>query len=179
MHSDGLRFHPFLPIDLIAVADSDFEFSFGFFLDVSHCTSLSALPRTISAAVPIVCILISVFLVYAVGFACSLDALDGSLRNFILFTKFGNFAGQHCSTVCQFRRGILSAHLLDDFRPLCVKSFYLLGQALAESTIACKDGNWWSWTKACSARIFSVSFQMRSSSGRLMRGCCFLGRIPN
>ena len=75
--------------------------------------------------------LISVFLVYAVGFACSLDALDGSLRNFILFTKFGNFAGQHCSTVCQFRRGILSAHLLDDFRPLCVKSFYLLGQALA------------------------------------------------
>ena len=39
-HSDGLRFHAFLPIDLIAVADGDFEFSFGFFLNVSHYTSL-------------------------------------------------------------------------------------------------------------------------------------------
>ena len=35
-----LCFHPFLPVDLIAIADGDFEFSFGFFLDVSHYTSL-------------------------------------------------------------------------------------------------------------------------------------------
>ena len=130
MASDGLRFHPFLPIDLIAVADGDFEFSFGFFLDVSHCTSLSALPGTVSAAV-MICMVFLILAVYAVGFACSLDALDGSLRNFILFTKFGNFAGQHCSTVCQFRRGVLSAHLLNDFRPLCGKGIYLPGQALA------------------------------------------------
>ena len=60
-----------------------------------------------------------------------LNTLDGSLRNFILFTKFGNFAGQHCSTVCQFWQGVLSAHLLDDFRPLRGKGFHLLGQALA------------------------------------------------
>ena len=33
-------FHAFLPIDLIAVADGDFVFSFGFFLNVSHYTSL-------------------------------------------------------------------------------------------------------------------------------------------
>ena len=33
--------------------------------------------------------------------------------------------------VCQFRRGVLSAHLLDDFRPLRGKGFYLPGQALA------------------------------------------------
>jgi len=131
MASDGLRFHPFLPIDLISVADGDFEFSFGFFLDVSHCTSLSALPRTISAAVPIVCILISVFLVYTVGFACALNTLDGALCNLILFTKFGNFTGKHCTAVCQFRRSILSAHLLDAFRPLCGKGIYLPGQALA------------------------------------------------
>ena len=39
-NSNGLCFHPLLPVDLIAVADSDFEFSFGFLLDVSHCTSL-------------------------------------------------------------------------------------------------------------------------------------------
>ena len=32
--------HALLPVDLIAVADCDFEFSFGFFLDVSHYTSL-------------------------------------------------------------------------------------------------------------------------------------------
>ena len=41
-NSNGLCFHPLLPVDLIAVADSDFEFSFGFFLDVSHYTSLLA-----------------------------------------------------------------------------------------------------------------------------------------
>ena len=75
--------------------------------------------------------LISVFLVYAVGFTCSLDALDSSLSNLIFFAQFGDLASQRHALVCQFRRGILSAHLLDDFRPLCVKSFYLLGQALA------------------------------------------------
>ena len=36
----------------------------------------------------------------------------------------------------------------------------------------------WSWTKACSARIFSVSFQMRSSSGRLMQGCVSWAGYP-
>jgi hypothetical protein len=51
--------------------------------------------------------LISVFLVYTVGFARSLDALDGSFRNFILFTKFGNFTGQHYTAVSQFQRCIL------------------------------------------------------------------------
>lgn len=69
--------------------------------------------------------------VYAVGFARALNTLDCSLRNFILFTKFGNFTGQHCSTVCQFRRGVLSAHLLDDFSSLRGKGFHLLGQTLA------------------------------------------------
>ena len=78
-----------------------------------------------------ICMSLLILAVYTVGFACSLDALDGSLRNFILFTKFGNSAGQHCSTVCQFRRGVLSAHLLDDFRPLRGKGFHPLGQALA------------------------------------------------
>lgn len=31
-----LGLHPFLPVDLIAVADCDFEFAFGFLFDVSH-----------------------------------------------------------------------------------------------------------------------------------------------
>ena len=75
--------------------------------------------------------LISVFLVYAVGFACSLDALDGSLCNLVLFAEFGNLTGQYCSTVSQFRWSIFSPHLLDDFRPLRGKGFYLPGQALA------------------------------------------------
>ena len=61
-----------------------------------------------------------------------MDTLDGSLCNFILFAKFGNLAGQrHCTVVSQFRRSILSAHLLDDFRPLRGKGFHLPGQALA------------------------------------------------
>ena len=130
-HSDGLRLHAFLPVDLVAVADSDFEFSFGFFLDVSHCTSLSALPRTISATISIVCVLTSVFLVYAVGFVCSLDAFDSTVCDSILFAEFSNLTGKHCTTVCQFLRSILSAHLLDDFRPLRGEGFHPLGQALA------------------------------------------------
>ena len=78
-----------------------------------------------------ICMVFLILAVYAVGFACALNTLDGSFRNFILFTKFGNFTGQHCSTVCQFRRGVLSAHLLNDFRPLCGKGSHSLGQALA------------------------------------------------
>jgi hypothetical protein len=92
---------------------------------------LSALPRTVSAAISIVCVLTSVFLVYAVGFARALNTLDGSLCNLVLFAEFRNFTGKHCTAVCQFRRSILSAHLLNDFRPLCGKGFHLLGQALA------------------------------------------------
>ena len=72
-----------------------------------------------------------VFPVNTVGFACSLDALDGSLCDFILFAEFGNFAGQRHALVSQLRRSILSAHLLDDFRPLRGKGFHLPGQALA------------------------------------------------
>ena len=75
--------------------------------------------------------LTSVFLVYAVGFACSLDALDGSLCDFILFAELRNFTGQRHALVSQLRRSILSAHLLDDFRPLRGKGFHSLGQALA------------------------------------------------
>ena len=75
--------------------------------------------------------LISVFLVYAVGFACSLDALDGSLCDFILFAQFGDLASQYHALVSQLRRSILSAHLLNDFRPLRGKGFHLLGQTLA------------------------------------------------
>ena len=74
---------------------------------------------------------VSILAVYAVGFACALDTLDCSFRNFILFTKFGNLTGKHCTAVSQLRRSILSAHLLDDFRPLCGKGFYPLGQTLA------------------------------------------------
>ena len=79
----------------------------------------------------IVCMLISVFLLYTVGFACSLDALDGSLCNLVLFAEFRNLTGKHCTAVSQLRRSILSAHLLDDFRPLRGKGFHLLGQTLA------------------------------------------------
>ena len=75
--------------------------------------------------------LISVFLVYAVGFACALNTLDGSLCDFILFAEFRNLTGQHCSTVSQFRWSIFSPYLLDDFRPLRGNGFHLLGQALA------------------------------------------------
>ena len=75
--------------------------------------------------------LISVFLVYAVGFACALNTLDGSLCDFILFAQFGDLASQYHALVSQLRRSILSAHLLDDFRPLRGKGIYLPGQALA------------------------------------------------
>ena len=72
-----------------------------------------------------------VFPVNTVGFSRSLDAFDGALCKFILFAEFRNLAGKHCTTVCQFWRGVLSAHLLDNLGTLCGKGFYLLGQALA------------------------------------------------
>ena len=75
--------------------------------------------------------LISVFLVYTVGFACALNTLDCSLCNLVLFAEFGNLTGKHCTAVSQFRRSIFSAHLLNDFSPLCGKGIYLPGQALA------------------------------------------------
>ena len=75
--------------------------------------------------------LTSVFLFNTVGIPCSLNAFDCSLRNFILFTKFGNLTGKHCTAVSQFRRSIFSAHLLNDFSPLCGKGFYLSGQVFA------------------------------------------------
>ena len=78
-----------------------------------------------------ICMVFLILAVYAVGFACSLDALNCPLCDFILFTKFGNLAGQRHALVSQFRRSILSAHLLDDFRPLRGKGFHSLGQALA------------------------------------------------
>ena len=62
---------------------------------------------------------------------CSLDAFDSTVCNFILFAEFRNLAGQRHALVSQFRRGILSAHLLNDFRPLRRKGFHLLGQTLA------------------------------------------------
>ena len=77
-----------------------------------------------------ICMVFLILAVYAVGFACSLDALDGSLRNFILFAQFGDLASQYHALVSQLRRSILSAHLLDDFRPLRGKGFHLLGQTL-------------------------------------------------
>ena len=82
-------------------------------------------------ALSIVCMLISVFLVYAIGFSRSLDALNGALCDFILFAEFDNLTGQRHAAVCQFRRCVLSAHLLDDFSPLRGKGFHPLGQALA------------------------------------------------
>ena len=78
-----------------------------------------------------ICMVFLILAVYAVRFVCSLDVLDGSLRNFILFAEFGNLTGQRHALVSQLRRSILSAHLLDDFRPLCGKGFYPLGQTLA------------------------------------------------
>ena len=75
--------------------------------------------------------LISVFLVYAVGFVCSLDALDGFLCDFILFAQFGDLASQRHALVSQLRRCILSAYLFDDFSSLRGKGFHLLGQTLA------------------------------------------------
>ena len=72
-----------------------------------------------------------VFPVNTVGFARALNTLDGSLCDFVLFAEFRNLTGKHCTAVCKFRRGIHSAHLLDDFRPLRGKGFHSLGQALA------------------------------------------------
>ena len=40
-----------------------------------------------------ICMVFLILAVYAVGFACALDTLDCSFRNFILFTKFGNLTG--------------------------------------------------------------------------------------
>ena len=74
-----------------------------------------------------ICMVFLILVVYAVGFACALNAFDGSFRNFILFTKFGNLTGKHCTAVCQFRRRIFPAYLFDDFSPLCGKDFYLPG----------------------------------------------------
>ncbi len=85
------------------------------------------LPRTISAAIFIVCVLTSVFLAYAVGFSRSLNSFDGSLCDFIIFAEFRNLEGQRHALVSKFRRSILSAHLLNDFRPLCGKGIYLPG----------------------------------------------------
>ena len=78
-----------------------------------------------------ICMVFLILAVYAVGFARALNTLDCSLRNFILFTKFGNLTGKHCTAVSQFRRSIFSAHLLNDFSPLCGKGFYLSGQVFA------------------------------------------------
>ena len=78
-----------------------------------------------------ICMSFLILAVYAIGFVCALDTLDGTLCNFILFAEFGNLTGQYCSTVSQFRWSIFSPHLLDDFRPLRGKGFYLPGQALA------------------------------------------------
>ena len=78
-----------------------------------------------------ICMVFLILAVYAVGFACSLDALDGALCNLVLFAEFSNLTGKHCTAVCQFRRSILSAHLLDDLGTLRGKGFHLLGQALA------------------------------------------------
>lgn len=78
-----------------------------------------------------ICMVFLILAVYAVGFACSLDALNCPLCDFILFAEFGNLTGQRHALVCQFRRSILSAHLLDDFSSLRGKGFHLLGQTLA------------------------------------------------
>ena len=78
-----------------------------------------------------ICTVFLILAVYAVGFACSLDALNCPLCNSVLFAEFRNFTGQHCTAVCQFRWNIFSPHLLNDFRPLRGKSFHLLGQTLA------------------------------------------------
>ena len=78
-----------------------------------------------------ICMVFLILAVYAIGFVCSLDAFDSTVCDSILFTKFGNLTGKHCTAVSQFRRCILSAHLLDDFRPLRGEGFHLPGQALA------------------------------------------------
>ena len=78
-----------------------------------------------------ICMSFLILAVYAIGFVCALDALDGSFCNLIFFAQFGDLASQRHALVCQFRRCFLSAHLLDDLGTLCSKVFYLPGQALA------------------------------------------------
>ena len=41
-----------------------------------------------------ICMVFLILVVYAIGFTRPFDTLDGSLRNFILFTKFGNLTGK-------------------------------------------------------------------------------------
>ena len=65
-----------------------------------------------------ICMSFLILAVYAIGFVCALDTLDGSLRNFILFAEFRNLTGKHCTAVCQFRRGILTAHAGDELGAL-------------------------------------------------------------
>ena len=126
-----------------------------------------------------ICMVFLILAVYAVGFARALNTLDCSLRNFILFTKFGNFTGKHCTAVSQFRRSIFSAHLLNDFSPLCGKGFYLSGQVFAvvhdclqrrelvfvNKSVFCKNF----------LGIFPDALQFRAVDTRLL----FLGRIPS
>ena len=78
-----------------------------------------------------ICMVFLILAVYTVGFACALNTLDCSFRNFILFAQFGDLASQYHALVSQLRRCILSAYLFDDFRPLRGKGFHLPGQALA------------------------------------------------
>ena len=85
-----------------------------------------------------ICMSFLILAVYAIGFVCAPDTLDGSLRNFILFAKFGNLAGQRHALVCQFRRGVLSAHLLNDFRPLRGKGFHLALAVIHDCLQRCK-----------------------------------------
>ena len=105
-----------------------------------------------------------------------MDALNCPLCDFILFAEFRNLTGQHYTAVCQFRRGVLSAHLLDDFSSLRGKSFHLLGQALAvvhdclqrwklvvvDKGVFCKD----------SLGIFPNALQLRAVDAGLL----FLGQ---
>ena len=74
-----------------------------------------------------ICMVFLILAVYAVGFTRPFNTLDCAFRDFILFAEFGNLTGQRHALVSQFRRSILSAHLLDDFRPLCGKGIYLPG----------------------------------------------------
>ena len=60
-----------------------------------------------------------------------MNAFDGTLCNLVLFAEFINLTGKPCTAVCQFRRRIFPTQLLDDFRPLCGKGFYLPGQVFA------------------------------------------------
>ena len=79
------------------------------------------------AAILMICVLVAIFLVNAVGLTRFLDTLDCTRCDFVLFAEFRNFVGKNCSTVGQFRWGIFPAYLLSKFGPLIGKSFYLLG----------------------------------------------------